>query len=348
MNNHKNAISNDLSKLIENKNTLKQIFRSSFESEGFQFHKPEPLVSKCDKSTLFIGSTISTFKRYLIGRSETLADFYTIQNCLRTHNSIHIGAAESTPKWSSFFASVGAVCPSGRMEPLFNAALEFVKLSCSCSNAEFKINISKSDTDLIDILRNIGAGDYLDLDTHELAYYRHTFGMQGIWGRNCNFSVSYSGSDFMDIGNLIIIEEAQRKIAAEAAFGLETVSSRLKGYDSSIYALDIASGFTNFTKEALYIIDAIAACISILSFGIRPIADNKGRVLRRYLQGISTLRSKAQISLPRILEAAKAFEARNYNTNIACQYMASYLENYELLSATIEGSELNAAMSSFV
>jgi hypothetical protein len=322
-----------LSLLLAEKKRTKEVFSLAFEAAGFTFHRPETLLPTYDKSTLFTGSTISTFKPYLIEAEKELQAFFTVQDCLRTQNNHRMQEEDSYPTWSSFFCSIGAISPYKERHRISQALCEFVKQLGLNSQESLRINISSQDSDLVEMLQEQGLAEYLQFDTQPQPYYRHQFGIDNVRGRNCNLAVSYDKQTFMDIGNLIVIEDQDAPLAIEAAFGLETIVTRLHGLDSSIFALDAdaAGHFTEFTAETLYIIDAVIASVAIMSLNIKPIADNRGRVLRRYLQGLNGLRLKNEISMDVITEMARTFELNHYASNHIHPRIERYLREHEQL-----------------
>lgn len=320
-----------LSLLLSEKQRAKEVFSQAFETAGFTFHQPETLLPTYDKSTLFTGSTISTFKPYLIEADKELRAFFTVQDCLRTQNNHRMQEEDSYPKWSSFFCSIGAISPYKERHRISQALCEFVKQLGLNSQECLRINISSQDADLVEMLKKQGMTEFLQFDTQAQPYYRHKFGIDGVSGRNCNLAISHDGQAFMDIGNLIVIEDQDAPLAVEAAFGLETIVTRLHGLDSSIFALDAVGHFTEFSAETLYIIDAVIACVAIMSLDIKPIADNRGRVLRRYLQGMNSLRLKNEISIDAITEIARMFELNHYASNHIHAGIERYLREHEQL-----------------
>ncbi|MBH1891836.1 hypothetical protein I5T97_08290 [Serratia marcescens] len=322
-----------LSLMAVEKTRVKQAFTSAFTAAGFAFHPPDALIPSHDKSTLFTGSTISTFKPYLLKHAEyALKPMFTVQDCLRTQNNHALQQANSYPKWSSLFCSVGAI---GRYQDRFlitQALHDFMTQLELTAPDRLRINISSQDHDLIEMLTAEGLSPYLHFDSHSPAYYRHKFGMDDVTGRNCNLAVSCDGGAFMDIGNLIVIETPQVPLAIEAAFGVETIITRLHGLSSSILALSAAPRFSHFSAEELYIIDALIACVAIMSLDIRPIADNRGRVLRRYLQGLNRLRLNVAMSLDFIVDVAREFEASHYGTQHIYTRIEQYLHQHTQLA----------------
>jgi hypothetical protein len=315
--------------ILAEKQRAKDAFSQAFEASGFSFHQPETLLPAYDKSTLFTGSTISTFKPYLIEAEKKLQAFFTVQDCLRTQNNHAMQQENSYPKWSSFFCSVGAISPYEERRRITQATCRFIELLGLKSPDVFRINISSQDHDLVEILQQQGMTQFLRFDTQAPSYYRHKFGIEGVSGRNCNLSVSCDGVTFMDIGNLIVIENRDAPLAIEAAFGLETIVTRIHGLDSSIFALEAAGHFADFTSDILYIIDAVVASVAIMSLDIKPIADNRGRVLRRYLQGLNRLRLNNGISIDVIAEVARAFELSHYGSRHIHLRIEQYLHEHE-------------------
>ncbi|WP_225085238.1 hypothetical protein [Pectobacterium colocasium] len=334
-------------RLIKAKENIADAFVQCFEKQSFAFHEPDSLLPTRDHSTLFIGSTISTFKYLLSDRHKTRKPlrYYTRQTCLRTQNNRRFGT-EYHPCWSSLFSSVGALSGWEDRETIIRATMDFAKALARIGNIDVRIHISSTDIDLVTLLRGYASRIPLIFDSKPLPYYRHKFGIEGVGGRNCNFAVSLDGQHYSDIGNLIVIEDLNVPLAVESAFGLETIASRMYGLDSSVYALDAARDIEELCSESLLLVDALVASVAIISVGIRPIADNRGRVLRRYLQGISPLRKELGMSIEDVAAIAGRFEANFNHSNHIHTFIQRYLSAYEdLLEQGRAPDAVNASLS---
>ncbi|WP_168386395.1 hypothetical protein [Erwinia amylovora] len=315
--------------LQQDKELIAKVFEDCFEKQSFSFHEPDALVPSRDDSTLFTGSTISTFK-YLLKNNEKKYRYFTRQKCLRTQNSKLLSNGEY-PKWSSLFESVGAICSIDYQQEIVSSTLDFAKKLKSLKGIEYRFNISSSDIDLQRLLISCDKNVPLHFDSQPKSYYCHVFGMENVSGRNCNLAVSIDGREFNDIGNLIIIEHFSKKIALESAFGIETIVTRINGLDSSILALPPCMDVEYPDSHMLLFIDALVSCIAILSMKIKPVATNRGRVLRRYLQGLSYLRIHTNTSLDEMENLAERFERKFFGSNYITHFILNYVQHYEQL-----------------
>lgn len=315
--------------LQQDKELIADVFTECFKKQSFAFHAPDALVPSRDDSTLFTGSTISTFK-YLLKSNEKNYRYFTRQKCLRTHNSKLLLKGEYA-KWSSLFESVGAICSIDYQREIVSSTLDFAKKLKQLKGIDYRFNISSLDIDLQRLLISCDKNVPLHFDSQPESYYRHVFGMENVSGRNCNLAVSIDGREFNDIGNLIIIEHFSEKIALESAFGIETIVTRVNGLDSSILALPPCMDVEYPDSNMLLLIDALVSCIAILSMNIKPVATNRGRVLRRYLQGLSYLRIHSNTSLDEMENIAERYERKFFGSNYITHFILNYIQHYEKL-----------------
>ena len=157
--------------------------------------------------------------------------------------------------------------------------------------------------------------DRIEFDRNDPVYYTHKFGMDGVAGRNCNLAISDPRTgEPRDIGNIIVIETPKHALGMEIAFGVETIVSRLFGFSNPIAASLAADIVPIKNANSLKLADALSSSIVILEGGERPIATNRGRVLRKYLQAVSDLRLHADVSTSEIRQYAEEFEYQEFGS----------------------------------
>lgn len=334
-----NIYSNELNVLVSDRKTIAELrenivhnFSKCFEYYGFKRHSAGNLIPEYDKSVLFTGSTISTFKVYLKS-SIPSSGFYMIQSCLRSQNTKIIEDDSINPWGASYFLSMGAITNYNKLELLSEQVWIFFTQYLSLTQDRLRIRASSQDLDLINYWQKVGLEKYLELDANPPSYYKHKFGMEGIIGRNCNLAIVDNNSGLIrDIGNIIVIEEEGKPIGVEIAFGVETVLSRILGFSNPILASLIADIVPMKSNYSIKFGDAISSTIAILKSGVRPVVTNRGRILRTYLQGISYLRHKVNASVNDIAKYAQQFETKEFGEpSTASLKISDYINKYEEL-----------------
>lgn len=328
----------DKSFLRRLRNEFSAQFQSFFLQNGFFQAAAGNLVPANDKSVLFTGSTITTFKPVLLSGRISSNGLFMIQNCLRTQNAGQMHEDSFVPIWSSMFLSTGTLSRYDDLEKVSGLFWGFLTERLRLNPDSIRINIAASDTDLVAPWKDLGLARHLVFDTKEPVYYTHKFGIDGVTGRNCNIAIRGAYSDeFRDIGNIIVIESGDRKLGVEMAFGVETAISRILSLPTPIHAAPIAEFLSPSTNEELKIADAVAASTFILRSGIKPVADGRGRVLRSYLQGIGELLPQTRL-LPADLEtASKQMERACFGSvsNNVGEFIARYVSSYQSLKEEV-------------
>jgi len=89
------------------RNSIKQSFRTYFESCGYTYKNPAPILPRNDPSVLFTNATITPYKPNLSGELLALPeDIILIQNCLRVGSDTEAG---SDPNIFTMFEMLGVI-----------------------------------------------------------------------------------------------------------------------------------------------------------------------------------------------------------------------------------------------
>lgn len=320
----------DRQRIAEIRDGIRTKFSEFFNAKGYQRHAPGNLVPENDTSVLFTGSTISTFKPYLSDGSIPDGGLYMIQSCLRTQNT-RILDNDQKPQWTSYFSSTGALTPYEKVDVLSEQAWQFFTDYLGIPSDRVKIRIASKDIDLLNHWKAASLDHVLEYDVNDPVYYTHKFGMDNVAGRNCNMAiVDHKTGALRDIGNIIVIETPDKKLGAEIAFGVETIVSRILGLSNPIEASLIADIVPRKNEYSLKLADCISSSLVILDTGERPVATNRGRVLRKYMQGVSDLRHKADVSIDEIQKYAADFEVREFGVQSDLpSKIAEYVTKFE-------------------
>jgi len=343
-----NELHAERSLIADMRDDIRRKFVEHFGSCGFFEHQPSGLIPKYDKSVLFTGSTISTFKPYFVDSNRPNKDFYIVQNCLRTQNALNLTKDEIEPQWASYFSSIGTFNSYTKLSYLCAQTWEFFADSLHVPISQLRVRVSSKDRDLYGFWKKSMKPQCLEVDANTSSYYTHKFGLQNVYGRNCNLAIFDRVNGVLrDIGNIIVIEVDEEPYAMEIAFGVETIVSRLLGLSMPIGAAPIADIVPCITPHSMKFADALCAAMVILKEGERPIATNRGRVLRKYLQGVSYLRHKINVTPEDIARYAENFQSKYLalSSDIPSKICRYVIEYENLKAREIPSEKINETIS---
>lgn len=342
---------NDRVKIRAMRDGIRAGFSDFFNTHGFTRHEAGRIIPEHDESVLFTGSTISTFKPYLEKQNVPSNGLFMIQSCLRTQNTKILKDDSKRPQWASYFSSIGALTTYDNLDEISKLTWLFYTDFLGIPEDKMRVRIASKDIDLLSHWKKAALNDRLEHDANNPVYYTHKFGMESVSGRNCNLAVvDHRTQELRDIGNIIVIERAGEPIAVEIAFGVETIVSRLLGFPNPIAASLIADIVPVKNEYSLKLADAISSSVVILDSGERPVATNRGRVLRKYMQAIGDYREKAAVTLDEIEKFASDFEKEEFGkvTSIPSK-IREYVSAYEHLKRRGLGvEEVNKELSSII
>ena len=330
--------SRDRRRIAEIRDFVRYEFSKYFNTKGSQRCEPGRLIPENDDSVLFTGSTISTFKPYLIGQNIPQSGVHMVQSCLRTQNTKILYDSTRQPQWASYFSSIGALANYEYLDSMTASTWELFTGSLGIPAERIVVRASSQDSDLCREWYRAGLQGHIEFDQKDPVYYTHKFGMDHIAGRNCNLAIrDPKTGEPRDIGNIIVIETPEHPLGMEIAFGVETIVSRLLGFSNPIAASLAADIVPVKNESSLKLADALSSSIVILDSGERPIATNRGRVLRKYLQAVSDLRLMAEVTIPEIRQYAEEFEQQEFGS---VSDIPSKIEKYTVSYEKLKGDGL--------
>lgn len=289
-------------------------FKDYYSSLGYKEEPSVQISSGVDPTVRFIGSHISVFKPYLSENNVPNPGIFMRQNCVRTRNADKLLDDDYFPNWGSYFPSVGAITPPERLNEACNETFNFFEKRLAISPENLLIRISLVDTDLIDACKNHYRECNLEIDSRKPEYYRHKIGMEGIRGRNFNIALrNPNGEGFADIGNIILLEDIQKQLGVEIAFGSTAILKQLYGLDhvqdcTPVVGLNVENENIRRKFE-----DAIITSVALYSEGLRPFGQNtRNRILKQYVRSLSYFRVKSRINIEKLFQIISNFEKREF------------------------------------
>jgi hypothetical protein len=143
------------------------------------------------------------------------------------------------------------------------------------------------------------------------------------------------------------MEDRGEAIAVEFGTGVGTLLAWIHDLEHPIQASPIGTLVPIRDWRDVKLADCLAAAVAILEEGVRPNAEQHGRVLRAYLLAISHLRRKASWPLAEIERLVRQFEHMEFHkeTDLGGR-VRRHLEQYERLAASGRAEpEVNARLS---
>ena len=302
---------------MKEKLTLIQNEYTTFLREkGYNENKPVKITSGVDKSVVLVGSTISVLKPKLLNNSIHKNGEFLFQRAIRTQ-PLKVMTVNQTSEWSSYFDATGLLVPQNLGEKLVYDVLFFLINKLNLSKDDIMIRINCNDTDLMGIVKNVSDMCNVEMNTREEKYYKHRYGLDeyGIYGRNFNIALKdKKACEYKDIGNIIIIENQNKKFGIECAIGLNALLMRMEGLKTSIEA----SSISDIVKLKFPPQHKFADCLSVVShLAYENVEGLKKRnpiyLYRKYLKYLEYWSEELNLKREDVIAMIKNYLKMEYN-----------------------------------
>ncbi len=302
---------------MKEKLTLIQNEYTTFLREkGYNENKPVKITSGVDKSVVLVGSTISVLKPKLLNNSIHKNGEFLFQRAIRTQ-PLKVMTVNQTSEWSSYFDATGLLVPQNLGEKLVYDVLFFLINKLNLSKDDIMIRINCNDTDLMGIVKNVSDMCNIEMNTREEKYYKHRYGLDeyGIYGRNFNIALKdKKACEYKDIGNIIIIENQNKKFGIECAIGLNALLMRMEGLKTSIEA----SSISDIVKLKSPPQHKFADCLSVVShLAYENVEGLKKRnpiyLYRKYLKYLEYWSEELNLKREDVIAMIKNYLKMEYN-----------------------------------
>lgn len=318
----------------EHLESLKEDFKEFYSSHGYKEHPSVKITSGVDPTVRFIGSHISVYKPYLVEDSVPNPGYFMSQDCVRTRNADRLLDDDYFPNWGSYFPSLGTIAHPERLDEVCEEVFDFFEQKLKIAKENIRIRINSNDADLVESCLKHYGEENLERDTKPAKYYQHKLGLEGIGGRNFNVALRDSGTDtFSDVGNVIILENSEKKLGIEFALGSTTTLKQLYGLDHILDCTPVTG--LKCENEALRrkFEDAVITSTVLFREGLRPLGQhNRNRILKQYVRSLSYFRSKTGMSIEELSGIISNFESRELSSSKedACsKTIGEYVQAYE-------------------
>lgn len=307
-------------------------FKNYYTSLGYQEEPPVLITSGIDPTVRFVGSHISVLKPYLIENSIPGKGIFISQNCIRTRNADSLLDDDYSPKLASFFNSLGVLAQPERLPEVCKEVFDFLNSNLGIPSENILIRINSADADLMSACKSCSDKVNIEPDSRESDYYRHKLGMDGVWGRNFNIALRNTESkEFSDIGNVIVIENAEKKLGVEVALGTTIILRQMHGLDHTLDCTPVADLHLDDKKIRRKFEDSVIVSTVLYREGLRPLGQrNQSRILKQYVRSLSYFRAKAGMNIESLSSALAEFESRelpeldNRISDLIVEYVKSY------------------------
>ncbi len=217
------------------RNRLNDLFLNHYLQAGAQRGRPVAVSSAVDPSVLFIGSSISVLKPYILEQAIPVGGIALAQPSLRVHNANRLLTPDFNFEWGGFFTNIAVLAPVESVEDLFIETLGFFVETVGFSPDDILLRVSAADEDLERLCLSVGPRIRSEVGRETALYYRHHIGIDGIVGRNFNVALRFRDG-FKDVGNFIVFEDTRTKYRfMEVGFGDTTI---LRSFYSLEHVMD--------------------------------------------------------------------------------------------------------------
>lgn len=256
---------------------------------------------------MFLNLILSIIRLYLQN------GFFLIQRCLRTQNATSFFNDKSFPEWGSYFTEIGLITSPDKLSKITEDSLKYFTSILGIEPERIILRVSSQDKDLLKCVKNTNLS--VEIDGLPLKYYRHRYGLEMFLGRNFNFGIKNTQTKAIkDIGNIVIAEKENNKIAIEMGFGVSTLLARYYNLTNSIEASTISAIIPFKPGYVSKFSDTLSSVVVMLKENIRPAGRDKERILRTYLRALNYLSKKTGFSIDNILGYATDYEEIEYET----------------------------------
>lgn len=246
------------------------------------------LVSHHDPSILFTNSTTSVMKPLFVDVDLPAEPAYLAQPAMG-QQGLHYWKKDHTfGPYASYFASLGALYPVNRAEDSVEDIIAIPQaLGASIDRLSFAVH--ESDEDLAKLIEAAGIPFEVHSDEGD---FRHTYGLDNITGRNINIEMENKQGVRRTLGNLTLIQAAEKgPVAYEVSFDSTTATALVQGLGHPVEAHYLPYGPAD-SDESIVAVDTLSVSAALLSEGLRPVSRGRSGVLRKFLLEFLSLSKK--------------------------------------------------------
>ena len=251
----------------------------SHDSAGTIEVPSETLVSHHDPTIRFTNSTTSVMKPYLTREHQLGGVAYMAQPAMGQQGLYYWQRDGVFGPYASYFASLGALY--GQESHGFQALLDMQAIAERWGIAPSRLTFSvhESDSDLVPVIDSSGIA--YTVDTGDLDAYRHTYGLEGVAGRNANLLAPTRTGTLRTLGNLTLIHASNEVLGYEVSFDSTTATALAVGMSHPVQSH--AQSELGGTDAHIAAVDTLSVSAALLAEGLAPVSKGRAGVLRKFM-----------------------------------------------------------------
>ena len=302
----------------EKLDAVNRSFIDCFSEKGYKREKSVDISSGIDSSVTYIGSGISVLKPILVNGQIDLKGNFIKQKAIRTQSFKNIQDPAIITEFTSFFDALCVLSNYERLEELVIDSFSFFQDYLNVKPEEIMLRINSEDKDLIRSTERLDSRVKKEFDTRPTAYYKHKYGLdkQGIFGRNMNFAfLDKKRGEYLDVGNIIVLESSNKKYGAELALGVQPAVMRMYGIPTSLQASYIADVIDLDSPEKLKYAESLVVVANLNKERIIENAKKRYPIYqyKRYLKALKYWQEKLEISKVELMTQLENYVRMEYN-----------------------------------
>ena len=264
---------------------IENTFYDYYSDLGYEILPEQPAYPSPDKSVLFIGAQINTWKPRLYTQNKYSENVANPQTCVRTQNLEYYRDPNVDFDFCTVFRTHG-VLTENDLETSINESYIYLTEMLKISKDRLFIKSSE------DQAKRLGIDCEIEIDSEPETYYKWKYGSPELTGTGITYAIKQANGNNKDIGNVIEIKVDNKIAAIEWGFGEEVLAQAISGGihplshsrflpDSIINKLD--------SLHSVKLIDAGLAIIHMANLGIKPGNRDVGNILLKYINSYGEL-----------------------------------------------------------
>lgn len=297
---------------------VNRAFIQCFSEKGYKRERSVNISSGIDNSVTYIGSGISVLKPMLLNGGINSKGNFIKQKAIRTQSFKNINNPNIITEFTSFFDALCVLSNYEQLEDLVRDSFSFFQDYLHVKPEEIMLRINSEDKDLIIATEGLDLRVNKEFDTRPTEYYKHKYGLdkQGIIGRNMNFAFfDKTRGEYLDVGNIIVLESSDKKYGAELALGVQPAVMRMYGIPTSLQASYIADVLDLDSPEKFKYAESLVVVANLNKEKIMKNTKKRYPIYqyKRYLKALKEWQEKLGISKEELMIQLESYVELEYN-----------------------------------
>jgi len=320
---------------------IREQFINCFGDYGYRNEPPVKISSNVDPSTTYIGSGISTLKKYILSeipRQGVIVD----QPSMRFRELKKLFDSSYRSHYGAFFNNISLLTPNHDIEALCEQLHVYFTQYLEVSEEDLMVRVRSKDEELYEAAQGQFAN--LEADTRPDSYYRHTIGIDGYKGINFNIAIkNKSSGEFEDTGNLLSFEKDGEHKFLEIGLGDTVIHKPVMGYDHVLDCYQVKAPRALNRVQQLNYANSVIVSTVLFREGVK--ASNKNtqtQILRKYVKYLSMVKQQGLATYDDIGNSIAQFEQEYFGDNqtIKENIIATLSEKEETFKASLTSAGL--------